>query len=108
MAQRKSSASRSLGGYFDLKTLMALAATWEHKYPGDGRHVETVLGGVHPVLGLPRRGPQADLHDDGIEYPRRAGLPDAPAGRSACWAVQTSRHARQQSNTDQQISFRNR
>ena len=32
----------------------------------------------------------------------------AASARSACWAVQTSRHARQQSNTDQQISFRNR
>jgi hypothetical protein len=38
----------------------------------------------------------------------QAGLSEAPAGRSACWAVQTSCHARQQSNTDQQISFRNR
>jgi hypothetical protein len=36
------------------------------------------------------------------------GLSDAPAGRSACWAVQTSHHAGQQSKTDQQISFRNR
>jgi hypothetical protein len=32
----------------------------------------------------------------------------AASGRSACWALQTSRHACQQSNTDQQISFRNR
>jgi hypothetical protein len=30
------------------------------------------------------------------------------SGQSACWAVQTSRHPRQQSNTDQQILFRNR
>jgi hypothetical protein len=32
----------------------------------------------------------------------------AASGRSACWAMQTSRHTPQQSNTDQQISFRNR
>ena len=32
-----------------------------------------------------------------------SGLSNAPAGQSACRAVQTRRHARQQSKTDQQI-----
>jgi hypothetical protein len=32
----------------------------------------------------------------------------SPAAWWGCWAGQTSRHARQQSKTDQQISFRNR
>jgi hypothetical protein len=44
-----------------------------------------------------------------IDHRRRGSCRrEAASAGSACWAMQTSRHARQQSNTDQQISFRNR
>ena len=41
-------------------------------------------------------------------FSTESGLLDAPRVEAVVGAVQVSRHARQQSKTDQQISFRNR
>ena len=51
----------------------ALAATWEQLYPGNGRDVATLRGGVRPVPRLPGRD-----QVDHLQARRRGEIGDAP------------------------------
>jgi ABC-type multidrug transport system ATPase subunit len=65
--------------------------------------LKLIAGMVRPTAG--------HVHVRGYDMARETALALRQLGvalEARAWTVQTRRHARQQSNTDQQISFRNR